>query len=71
MTVISRLFVLVRIVFPAERDLAIGEVDDPVVGDGDTMGVAGQVLQNMFRSAEWPLRIDDPVLTKQRSAGKP
>ena len=56
-----------RIVFPAEGDLAVGEVHDPVVGDGDAMRVAGQVLENMFGSAEGPLGVDHPVLTEQRA----
>ena len=36
------LLTLVGIVFPAEGDLAIGKVDDPVVGDGDAMSVAAR-----------------------------
>ena len=59
------LLALVGIIFPAEGDHAIGKVDDPVVGDGDAMGVAGQVVEDMFRSSEWPFCIDHPVLTKQ------
>ena len=61
------LFVLVRIILPAEGDLAVGKVHDPVIGNGDAMRVAGQIVENMFRSAEWPLRIDHPVLAEQRS----
>ena len=57
--------VLVGIVFPAESDLAIGEVNYPVVGDGDTMSVAGQIVDDMFRSSEWPFGVDDPVLAEQ------
>ena len=56
-----------RIIFPAKRDLAIGEVDDPVVGDGDAMRIAGQIVQNMLWPSERPLGIDDPVLAKQRA----
>ena len=61
------LFVFVRIILPAEGDFAVGKVHDPVIGNGDSMSVAGQILENMFRSAEWRLRIDYPVLTEQRS----
>ena len=34
------LFAAVGVILPAERHLIIGEVYDPVVGDGDAMGVA-------------------------------
>jgi hypothetical protein len=33
-----------------------------MVGDGDAMGVAGQVVENMFGAAEGWLGVDDPVL---------
>ena len=67
MTVISRCLAFLRVVLPSKRDLAIGEVHDPVIGDGDAMRVAGQVLQDMFGPAEGRLGVDDPVLTEQRS----
>ncbi len=52
----------VRIILPAEGNLVMLESHKPVVGDGDTMGVAGEITQHMMRSAEgWP-GIDDPVL---------
>jgi hypothetical protein len=35
-----------------------------MVGDGDTVGIAGQVVENMFRSAEWRLGVDDPLVGK-------
>src|SRR5450631_1479335 len=54
------------IVFPAEGDLTIGEVDNPLVGDGDAVSVAGQVVQDMFGSAEWRFGVNDPVVTKQQ-----
>jgi len=59
------LLVLMGIIFPAEGDLAIGNVYDPVVGDGDAMRVAGQIVEDMFGSSEWPLGVDYPVVTKQ------
>ena len=33
-----------------------------MVGDGDAVGVTGQVVENMFGTAEGWLGIDDPVL---------
>lgn len=48
-------------VLPSERDLAVVKTDEAMVGDGDPMGVAGQVVENMLRPAEGTLRVDDPV----------
>src|SRR5258707_883505 len=33
-----------------------------MVGDGDAVGIAGQVVENMFGAAEGRLGVDDPVL---------
>ena len=54
-------------VAPAEADLAVVEAEQPSVGDGDAVGVAGQVLQHMFGSAERRLGVDHPLLSAQRT----
>ena len=59
------LLVPMGIVFPAERDLAVLEGEQAMVGDGDAMGVTGQVVEDVFGSAEGWLGINDPVLSKQ------
>jgi hypothetical protein len=38
----------VGIVSPAKGDLIVLEGHEPMVGDGDAMGVASQVVENMF-----------------------
>ena len=38
----------VGIVSPAEGDALVFERHQAMVGDGDAMGVAGQVVENMF-----------------------
>src|SRR5260370_42151327 len=38
-----------------------------MVGDGHAMGVAGQVVKDVFGSAKGLLGIDDPVLLKERA----
>jgi len=58
---------LVGIILPAERDLAVGKVHDPVVRDGNAMCIARQVVEDMFRSTEGSLGVDHPILTKQRA----
>ena len=59
------LLVTVRIIPPAERNLVTLEGHKTVVGDGDAMGVAGEITQHMMGTAEGGLGVDDPVLTKQ------
>jgi hypothetical protein len=56
------------IVFPAERDLAVLEGEQARVGDGDAMGVAGQVMEDVFGSAEGWLGVNDPVLPERGTA---
>ena len=52
----------VGIVSPAEGDAIVLEGHEAMVGDGDAMGVAGQVVENVFGAAEGWLGVDDPVL---------
>ena len=52
-------------VTPAKSDVAVGQSDQPAVGDGDAMGVGTKVAEHMFRAAEGRLGIDDPVVTEQ------
>jgi hypothetical protein len=41
------------------------ESHEAVVGDGDAMGVTGEIAEHMMRTAEGWLGVDDPVLTEQ------
>jgi hypothetical protein len=52
---------------PAEGDVAVGEGNESVVGDGDAVGVGTEIAQRMFRPAEGALGVDDPVVAKQES----
>ena len=61
------LFAAVGVILPAERYLSSGEADQTMVGDGDTVGVAGQVMKHVLRTAERRLRVHHPVLTEKRS----
>ena len=60
------LLAAVSVVLPAEGDLAVGNGDETVIGDGDAMGIAGQVVQHMLRPSEGAFRVDHPVLAKER-----
>ena len=61
------LLALVGIIFPSEGDLAIGNVHDPVIGNRYAMRIAGQIVEDMFGSSEWPFGVDHPVVAKQQS----
>ena len=52
----------VGIISPAEGDALVLKGHEAMVGDGYAMGVAGQVVENMFGAAEGRLGVDDPVL---------
>ena len=56
-----------RIVFPAKRDSIILERHQSMVGDGDAVRIAGEIVQNMLGTAEGWFRIDDPVLLEELS----
>ena len=61
------LLAAVRIVFPAKGDSIILERHQSMVGDGDAVSIAGEIVQNMLGTAEGWLGIDDPVLAKELS----
>ena len=52
----------VSIVSPAEGDAIVLEGHETMVGDGYSMGVAGQVVENVLCAAEGWLGVDHPVL---------
>ena len=54
-------------VAPAEAYLAVNEIEEPAVRDGDAVSVAGQILQHMLGSAEGWLGIDDPLFAAQQA----
>ena len=60
------LFASVGIVFPAKGDLAIRKRNQSVVGYGNTMRIARQVIQNMVRSTKRRLGVDNPLLLMER-----
>ena len=39
------LLAVMSVVLPAEADVGVGDVDEPMVGDRDPMGVASQIVQ--------------------------
>ncbi len=59
--------IAVPIILPAETHRAILDIDEPVVGDGDTMRVAADVIEDLLGPCEGRLGVDHPVgLSKGR-----
>ena len=54
------------IVLPFESDAFAIEGDKPAVGNGNPMGIAGQVSEHRLWSAERPFGIDHPFYAPQR-----
>ena len=50
------------IVLVAKGNLVALEGQETMIGNVDTMGVAGQIAQNMLGAAERRLKVDHPVL---------
>src|ERR1700680_762557 len=59
--------VVMGVVLPTECHVCVVQVDDPVVGDRHSMGVASQILQHMFQPAKRRLGVDHPILATQRA----
>ena len=54
--------VAVGVVLVVESDVLVVHTDQPAIGDGDAMGVAGQVFEYLLGPTKWRLGIDDPVV---------
>ena len=61
------LFVVVRRIAPAESDLAIAEGDQAMVGDGHAVGVAAEILQDIFWATEGRFQVHHPGFSIQRA----
>ena len=55
------LAVAVPVILPAEADLAVVHGQQPVVGDGDTVGVASDIVEDLGWPGKRPLREDHPL----------
>ena len=56
---------VMSVVLPAEGYVIVVYRQQSVVGDGHTVRVASQILQDVFRSSERCLGVDDPVLPEE------
>lgn len=53
------------IVFGGEGNVAVVQLDETVVGDGDAMSIPAQVVEHLTGTTEGRLGIDHPLLTTQ------
>jgi hypothetical protein len=53
------------VVLPSEGDGILVYQQESVIGDGYTVGVACQVLQDVFRSPKGRFGVDHPILAKE------
>jgi len=54
-------------VTPAKGNLAVGQRDQAMVGDGDAVGIAAEILQDVLGSAEGWFGVDDPIFAEERT----
>ena len=53
------------VILPSKRDPSILELGQSMVGDGNAMCVASEILQDVCGATERPLGIDDPALPEK------
>jgi hypothetical protein len=49
------------IVRVAEAHVAVSDVEEALVGEGDAVHVAADVVEHLSRTGEWRFRVDDPL----------
>ena len=54
------------VILPAEGHLAVVTGQQPPIGDGDAMRVAGEVAEHLLRSGQGGLGVDDPLRLLER-----
>jgi len=54
-------------VAPAKGNLVVRQCDQAMVGDGDAVGIAAEILQDVLGSAEGWFGVDDPIFAEERT----
>jgi hypothetical protein len=54
-----------RVVLPAKGDVIAIHREKAMIGDGHSMGIAGQVLEHVLWPAKGSFGVNDPVFPKQ------
>jgi hypothetical protein len=55
-------FAAVSVVAAAQSDDAVAKTEEPIVGESDAVGVAGEVIEDVARPAERLLGVHDPIV---------
>src|SRR6202790_390300 len=55
------LAIAIPVVFPSEADLAVFQGQQSVVGYGDPVGIASDIVEDLCRSRERPPGVDHPL----------
>lgn len=58
------MFATIPVHFVVVRDLGIGHVENPGIGDGDPEGISGDVFEHQIDAFGRRSGVDDPVLVK-------
>ena len=56
--------IAMRAISPSKSNLTVGEGDQAVVGNGDTMSIAAEISKHIFRAAEGPFTVNNPFVTE-------
>jgi hypothetical protein len=59
---------MICIIPPQEGNLAVTEVEEAVITDGDSVSISAQILKNTFRAIKGRFAIDDPFLMIELSS---
>jgi hypothetical protein len=54
--------VAIAIILPAKLNLAVIDIEQAIVGDGDAMRVSCDILEDFFRPGKGSLGVDHPIL---------
>ena len=54
-------------VAPAKGNLSVHQCEQAMVGDGDAVGIAAEILQDVIGSAEGWFGVDDPIFAEERT----
>jgi hypothetical protein len=55
----------VGIILPAKSNLVVLESDEAMVSDGDAMGIAAEIAEDMMGASKRRFGVDDPLLAVQ------
>ncbi len=62
------LLIVICVITPSERNIAVFGLDDTIVADGDPVGISTEILQNTANAVEGRLAVDNPLLVIKLSS---